>query len=206
MLQTLAEHIGAISWLNESATSFYLIKVEAVKISNSPPAALLTLIVGPSEESRKIGDQKKEWSEREKIRHKFWTQLLDRAREKTKWYTSISPSSKNNIGRTTGRKGLSFWNSIRQHDADVVLYIDRGTESEEIFERLAKSKEAIEKAFDEPLEWQRVEGKRFCRIKKQFTLGGYRDKEKWPEIQDAMIDAMIRLEKAFQPHIDKLPV
>jgi len=202
------EHIGAISWLNEAATSFYLIKVEAVKIGNSPPAALLTLIVGPSEESRKIGDQKKKWSEQEKIRHQFWTQLLDRAREKTKWYTSISASSKNDIGRTTGRKGSGFWNSIRQHDASVELYIDRdtGKENEEIFDRLAKSKEAIEEAFDEPLEWQRMEGKRVCRIKKQFSLGGYRDEEKWPEIQDVMIDAMIRLEKAFRPHIDKLPV
>ena len=44
------EHIGAISWLNESSSAaFYLIKVEAVRIGDSPPAPLLTLIVGSSE-------------------------------------------------------------------------------------------------------------------------------------------------------------
>ena len=38
--------------------------------------------------------------------------------------------------------------------------------------------------------------KRSCRIGKQLSLGGYRDdEEKWPEIQDTMIDGMIRLER-----------
>lgn len=50
------EHVRAISWLNESsAAGFYLLKVEAVKIGESPAAPLLTLIVGPSEESREVG-------------------------------------------------------------------------------------------------------------------------------------------------------
>ena len=37
-----------------------------------------------------------------------------------------------------------------------------------------------------------------------ITLGGYRDQDRWPTIQDAMIDAMIRLDKALAPHIAKL--
>ena len=56
-----------------------------------------------------------------------------------------------------------------------------------------------------PLEWQRLEGQRSCRIGKRFSLGGYRDDEdKWQEIQDTTIDAMIRLEAALRPHIDRL--
>ena len=48
------EHIKAISWLNESsAASFFLIKLEAIKIENSKSAPLLTLIVGPSKEGQK---------------------------------------------------------------------------------------------------------------------------------------------------------
>ncbi|HQK64961.1 MAG TPA: DUF4268 domain-containing protein, partial [Tenuifilaceae bacterium] len=44
------EHVKAISWLNEStAAEFYLFKIEGIKIGNSDPAPLLTLIVGPSE-------------------------------------------------------------------------------------------------------------------------------------------------------------
>lgn len=75
------EHVGAISWLNESSgADFYLLKVEAIQISDSPPAPLLTLIVGPSEESREVGETKKELAERYPIRHRFWTELLEKAK------------------------------------------------------------------------------------------------------------------------------
>ena len=58
------EHINAVSWLNESnAASFYLLKVEAVRIGDSEPAPLLTLIVGPSKEGREVGETKKELAE-----------------------------------------------------------------------------------------------------------------------------------------------
>ena len=45
------EHVQAISWLNNSGlANFFLLKVEAIQIGESPPAPLLTLITGPSEE------------------------------------------------------------------------------------------------------------------------------------------------------------
>ncbi len=39
------EHVGAISWLNESSSAeFFLLKVEGIKIEDSKPAPLLTSI------------------------------------------------------------------------------------------------------------------------------------------------------------------
>ena len=98
---------------------------------------------------------------------------------------------------------MNFRYVIQQHTSDIDLYIDRGrdadNENEEIFDTLEEAKEEIEEVFGESLEWQRLEGKRACRIGKRFSLGGYRDdEEEWSEIQDAMIDTMIRLEKALQ--------
>lgn len=94
----------------------------------------------------------------------------------------------------------------RRHDPSVALYIDRGkdmgTENEDIFDQLARSKEEIEEAFGGPLDWQRLKGARACLIKKEITLGGYRDEHLWPEIQDAMI----RLERALRPHIKAVKV
>jgi hypothetical protein len=205
------EHVRAISWLNESSpAAFYLLKVEAIKIGDSPSAPLLTLIVGPSEESRQAGRTKKELAERYAIRKQFWTGLLERAGAKTKLHANISPSQHGYLGTGAGKYGLGYNYVIRKNDGDAELYIDRGKEGEAenkaIFDKLAEFKDAIEAAFGGSLDWQRLDAKRACRIKKNIDLGGYRDESKWPEIQAAMIDAMIGLEKALKPHIAKLKV
>ena len=205
------EHISAISWLNESSSSsFYLLKLEAVRIEDSPPAPLLTLIVGSSEESQEAGETKKEFTERYILRHRFWTQLLERAQKKTSLHVNTLPNNSNCIKTSTGNGEFYFRYLVQRHTSDIELYIDRGkdadSENEKIFDTLEKAKRKIEETFGEPLEWQRLEGQRSCRIGKRFSLGGYRDDEdKWQEIQDTTIDAMIRLEKAFRPHIDRLP-
>jgi hypothetical protein len=206
------EHINAISWLNEgSAASFYLLKVEAIRIGESAPAPLLTLIVGPSKEGREVGETKKELAERYDIRHKFWTGLLDHAKTKTKLHAGLSPSEYNWIGTGAGVRGLGYNYSLTKHASTVELYIDRGKDAEEenktIFDQLLAAKVEIEQAFGEPLEWQRLEERRACRIRKKLTIGGWRDDPaKWPEVYAAMVDAMIRLEKAMKPHIQKLRV
>jgi hypothetical protein len=106
-----------------------------------------------------------------------------------------------------GTSGLGYYYTIFQHQSRVELYIDKGKRdvNKEIFDRLLASKEEIERSFEEPLEWERIDEKRACRIKKDLTLGGYRDDEQtWPKVHEAMVDAMIRLHKALSPHIQYL--
>lgn len=92
------------------------------------------------------------------------------------------------------------------NDAQVELYIDQGEAeaNKRIFDRLFASKEQIEAAFGEPLEWQRLDDRRACRIRHRLTLGGLTDRDRWPETQEAMIDAMVRLENALKPQIKRL--
>src|SRR6185437_1622691 len=74
------EHVAAIAWLNESSSAeFYMVKVEAVRIGDSPAAALFTLIVGPSVETKEVGETKKEIAERYFIRKRWWTALIERS-------------------------------------------------------------------------------------------------------------------------------
>ncbi len=205
------EHVGAISWLNESSSAnFYLFKVEGIRIGDSEPAPLLTLIVGPSEESREVGEKKKEMAERYPLRYKFWNELLEKAKEKTKLHAAISPGQYGWIGAGAGKRGFGFNYGVTKHGGQVELYIDRGKDSEDenkiIFDELFSQKEEVEKVFGEPLKWERLEGKRACRISKRIEIGGYRDEDKWPEVREAMIDAMCRLEKSLKPHISKLKV
>lgn len=203
------EHVRAVSWLNESPSDFYLLKIEGIKIADSPPAPLLTLIVGPSEEARVVGETKRELAERHFIRKDFWTALLEKARSRTRLHSGVSPGHDTWAGTGAGKSGLMFSYVMTQHGSGVELYIDRGRglddENTRIFETLLGSRDEIERAFGGPLDWQPLEGKRACRVKRSLE-GGYRDEEQWPEIHEAMIDAMIRLERALRPHLDRLPL
>ncbi len=205
------EHVGAISWLNESSSAnFYLFKVEGIKIGDSDPAPLLTLIVGPSEESREVGEKKKEMAERYSIRYKFWSELLEKAKNVTKLHTNISPGQHSYIGTGAGKSGIAYIYSVTKHENQVELYIDRGKDSESenknIFDELINNKDEIENVFGESLKWERLDNKRACRISRQFDNGGYQDNDKWPDMQKNMIDAMCRFEKALKPFILKLKV
>jgi hypothetical protein len=203
------EHEKAVHWLNEALpvdTAFYLVRIEAYRIGDSPPAPLLTVVAGPSLEAKQIGDQKKELAQRHLLRLEFWGQLLEQAKEQTSLHARISPGKENWISAGAGRSGLAFNYVIRMSDAQVELYIDKGeTEANKgIFDQLSANKEQIEEAFGAPLDWQRLDDRRACRICHRLTVGGLADRDRWSEIQDTMIDAMIRLEKALKPHIKRL--
>ena len=200
------EHVAAVSWLNDSSSArFYLLKVEGVRIGASDPAPLLTLIVGPGEESAHVGDTKKDIAERYTIRYRFWKELLERAKSKTKLFSAIPPGQVSWLGTGAGRSGLAYNFAVRQHDAQVELYIDRGEDSEEenkrIFDVLFSKCEEIEKAFGGKLNWERLDNRRASRISVRMDIGGYRDEDKYSQIQDAMIDAMCRFENALRSDV-----
>lgn len=203
------EHVRAITWLNEaSSASFYLFKVEAVKIGDSDPAPLLTKIVGPSEAGKIIGDTKKDLSDRNLRRRNYWSRLLDLAKTRSKLHANISPSTGNYVGTGAGISGLGLTYVSTYKDSSVELYIDRGQDADEenlkIFDSLQKHQQEIEKAFGSELSWQRLEQRRACRIR--YTIpGGYEDEEdKWSAIHTSLVDAMIRLEKSLRPHLKQL--
>jgi hypothetical protein len=206
------EHVTAISWLNEStAASFYLIKMEAIRIEQtesdhlSPAAPLLTLIVGPSETSKEVGVKKKEWAEREILRHRFWGELLEKAKLRTTLHANISPGPETWISAGGGKSGLAFNYVINQHSARAELYIDRGDTqlNKSTFDTLYSAKDEIESRFGGPLEWQRLENKRASRVCSMIELGGYRD-DNWAEVHEEMIESMMRLEQAIRPQIQRV--
>lgn len=204
------EHVGAITWLNESvAANFFLVKLEAIRIGDSPAAPLLTLITGPSAETRQVGAQKQERAERHDLRQAFWTGLLDQARGQPHPHSGVAPGPDNWLQAGAGRSGVNFMYNIREHDAAVQVLVN-GPDAETnraIFDRLCADRGDAESTFGSPLEWDATEGRKRCSIGATLPSGGYReDEDRWPEIQRAMIDAMLRLERAFRPRIGALRV
>lgn len=203
------EHVNAIAWLNQSSTAeFYLVKVEAFKIGNSEPAPLLTLIVGPSPETKIIAEEKEKFLARHSERIQFWKGLLEVANKKTELHAGRSPTKENSIAGPSGVFGINFNYVVLEHEARVEVWIARGTgkgaENKAIFQKLFDQRDDIERAFGDKLDWQSLEGKDACRIQTTTIIGGYRDPDKWPTIYEWLTDKMAALERAFQPRIDAL--
>lgn len=202
------EHTAAINWLNElSGASFYLLKIEAVRIGGSEPALLVTEIVGPSEELRQAGEVKKDLLERHILRRQFWTGLLERASSQTQLHSNISPTQENWISAGAGISGVGFNYVVRQHDARVELYMSKSdsSQNESIFDKLFQNKEDIESIFGDYLNWQRLDERTSCRISYEINVGGYRNNtDMWNDIYDAMVNKMIKLEKTMSPFLREI--
>lgn len=212
--EPVEEHVKAIDWLNENApddVSFYLVKIEAVKIEPQPIAApLFTIIARPTEESKEIGLEKKEYAQRHLLRKEFWTKLLEKANKLTKLHSGVSPSIYSWIGTGAGKSGISYNYVVTYSYGSSEIYLDRGKDFVEPninkirFDELIKHKKEIEERFGESLEWERLDNRRGSRIVIRFKGAGLKDHDKWGQLQDKMIDAMVRLEKNFRDYIKSL--
>jgi hypothetical protein len=115
----------------------------------------------------------------------------------------VSAGTDSWLAAGSGMSGVHWTYTIRQRDAAVQLIME-GPDAESnarVFEGLRAHREQIEAEFGEALEWDRVDGRKRCFIGVTLPGGGYRDEDRWAEIQSAMIDTMLRLESAVGPRL-----
>jgi Domain of unknown function (DUF4268) len=202
----------AVMWLNEHGLDIRCVRmqpyddgsrllVDVQQVIPLPEAAAYQVQVREKEQRGR-----QERAERYGIRRRFWQRLLTLAATKTSLHANRSPGEDHWIGASSGVRGLSFNYVIGQDKGRSELYIDRGAEDPELnkrlFDHIFEHKEEIERAFGGELSWQRLDQKRSCRVAHNVTVGGWRSDEAiWPEIQDSMIDGMVRLERALKPLI-----
>ena len=199
--------MAVIAWLNESSSAdFYLLKLEAIRIGDSEPAPLLTQIVGPSEEARKVGQKKQELDEQERLYYRFFEGLLEHAKSRTRLHANISPSKGAWVGANAGIAGVTFYYVVLKNKARVELYIDTPDrdENKRIFEELFRERVEIEGTFGAPLEWDTKQGRRAFRIEKTYATGGIRDEDAWEAVCKELVEAMAKLESALKPRLSRL--
>ena len=203
------EHEKAIHWLNEmlpADTAFFLVKLEAYRIEDSAPAPLFSVVAGPSFEARQIGSQKKELAERHIKRQDFWKALLERANSRTSLHSQRSPTTDTWLNAGAGKSGIVYQYRVRMHDAAVGLRIRRDTpaESKRLFDALHDRKDVIEERFGRALQWLPKEDVKTCHIVHPIDIGGWKDEDTWPQVQEEMVEAMVDLERAVTPEIERL--
>ena len=198
------EHINVINWLNEfTDKDFYLIQLESYQIDNSKPAPFFKVICKPDKKMKAIGEKKKELSKAGTLRKDFWTKLLDNSREKTDFFSKTTPST---------------WTVIQHHINKNIYLVYRINKDKVgigvLFTKHLKNhflnlKKDWESEFGFDLEFNKAgnAGKPSEKYQfiKWFNKGGYKNPEsEWNQIQEEMIDNMIKLEKLFKVALSKI--
>ncbi len=208
------EHMRVFQWLNEKTPDdvlFFLVQVEAFRIGDSEPAPLFTIYVRPTPTGKAFGQVIQAQSRSEKMRSEFWKGFIEKSKERTDLFRNVSPSKSNWEEAATGRDGYYYYLTINKRFAYVELYIyidsksETGEGNRRAFDELHGEKDTIEREFGDSLEWERRENKtKYSSIRKYYRDAGLDNEDKWNSIQDWMIDAIIRLDKAFRPRIAEL--
>jgi hypothetical protein len=139
--------------------------------------------------------------ERHEVRYEFWQGLLALAAEKSPLHAGRSPSKDNWISASAGLAGFTFVYTTRQRDSQVHLWID---DNQTFFLKLEADRALIESEFGGDLIWKREETQRGTLIG-AVVEGGYRsEREDWSTVQQALVDAMLRLERVLKPRLNQL--
>lgn len=207
----------SVMWLNERGLDIRCVRLKPYRMASGELLLDVQQIVPlPEVEEFQTQINLKKKQEREHragrydLRMRFWEGLLEYAKTRTNLHANRKPGKYGWIGGGTGNRGLNLNYATREEDSQVELYIDFGVGSDErnlkTLEQFQAHQANIEASFGGPLEWQPLPDSRSCRIRKVMPGGWRSPQEEWPEIHHAMVDAMIRLEKALRPYIDQLTV
>lgn len=204
-------------WLNDRGLDIRCIRMKPYRLSDGPVLLDVQQLV-PLPEAASFQTQigvkrlaeRQSRSVRHEERYKFWEGLLALASTRTQLHANRKPTSDGWISGGIGRTGFNLTYSVRQHDCQVELYIALGsgqvTKNKAVFNLLRAEQAEIEAAFGGVLEWQELPESEGCRVR-HLVDGGYRSPvEQWPGIQEQLVDAMIRLDRAMRPRIATLQV
>jgi hypothetical protein len=204
------EHRQALEWLNQRTredTHFFGVVIEVFQIDDSKPAFNFKPVIFPNE-WQKGGrtTTAKAPSPRGEAYRQFFQTLIDDLREQHKYTAARVGQPQNWYAFSSGVSGVPYGASFAQGDrVRVDAYIDRGDLgfNKALFDKLLQDRADIEAAFGEPLEWERLDARRACRIASYFPGSINPSPEQLEAIRKGIIDRLLRLKKALGPTLQK---
>ncbi len=140
------------------------------------------------------------------VRLKFWEQFLTTSNQENTVFSNNSPSKEGWLGKGIGMSGLGLYPSISGNHSRCSIEINTGNKetNKEIFDYLFNQKEKIENLAEKELIWERMDDNKTSRIKLELSGVSYFQEKDWVKMNNFLIDASVRMEKAFREPIKKL--
>jgi hypothetical protein len=199
------EHRAALDWLNERTgqdTRFFAVEVSVVRIDDSPLAPLFDVVVQPNDWRKSVRSTSSSGgaSARQQQYQLLWTRCLDELRERAPgWTNQRSPAGLNWISLPAGTSNVIYALAYGREGPRVELYFSssQAEVNEESFEHLLRYRTQLESAFGRPLEWQRLAGKKACRVCTSSTPVSLGEEKALEGLVDWYVDSALRLRSAI---------
>jgi hypothetical protein len=176
------EHRAAIDWFNANTIEgfdFFAVEVQAFRIGNSEPAPQFNIVGKPNAWSRKLTRTTRQtggipWdgAEWRKQYVTYWTAFGSFLEDRKAPFKLEERAPRDNwcgfdIGRTGFR--LVATAGFSDHKLGVEINISHPA-AKLVFDKFEAERTSIEAEFGGPLDWQRMNGKKSCRIAVYTTL------------------------------------
>lgn len=139
------------------------------------------------------------------VRKKYWQQLLPLLSD-TNLFDNVSPSKDHWLSTGAGIGGLAYTLIITKSHIRIELGISTSSKDKNkaYFKKLMKSKEAIEQAFGNPLEWEELADNKMSRVKFELQDVNLFNDNHWGSMNQFFLEYLPKFENAFRPFIKNL--
>jgi hypothetical protein len=207
------EHRQALDWLNLhtiEGTFFFAVQLELLKIDDSLPAPNFRLVAQPSEWQKQIVTSTSKEPSEKKLRYReFFGDLLVRLKAASPGFTNASRVAYDSwFGFAGGRQGVYFQVEFMKKPNRLVVHLnistgDRAT-NKYAFDQLIGDRTQIEAELGEPLEWQRLDDKKECRIAVQTPGEILSPEDSLSGLKDWAVQHLIDFRRVFGTRIKAL--
>jgi hypothetical protein len=200
------EHIKAIEWLNDCTLEnihFFLVKIELWQIGDSPLAPKFEVIRKPNEWSktlRKAQQNATDSSDLELLRYNLWEAFNLFCQDKNTPYKPQAPKPKHwhvvSIGQSKAYLSLTAVQKA-ENRLSCELWIPN---DKELYDFLKTEESTIEAELQEKLSWERLDGKKACRIALYIEID-WKSEEHWQETFTWLEEKASKFHKVFPQYI-----
>jgi len=201
------EHKQALEWLNRRTDAdihFFAVLVQVLRIDQSRPAFVFKPVVSPNEWQRAARESVERQSPRGEAYRRYFQTLIDELRDQHRFTGARAGQPQNWYSFRSGVQGVSYGTSFAQGErVRAEMYIDHGDAdtNKALFDRLLTQKAAVEREFGEPLEWERLDDRRACRVAVYRQGSIELPEQALAEIRTWAIDRLLRFRKVFGPRL-----
>jgi hypothetical protein len=207
------EHRQAMEWLNQrtdAETAFFSVVVEVIQIDDSKPAFNFKPVVFPNEwqKSRKQKSPSNPVSLRGEKYRQYYQSLIDELREKHRYSGAKLGQPQNWYSfSASGIRGILYSAVFAQGGrVRTEVYIDQQDfdKNKALFDALFSHAGEIAEEYGTPIEWERLDGKRACRIA-VYRDGSIDDSDSdLEEIHNWHIENLLKVKEVFTPRINTI--